>query len=476
MNLEVGMHFKKKLIAAAVVAAMAAGLFCVGTLQAGDDGDAGESVSVLLPWSADKETIYFWYSDENLTNFLNSAAVSFGEREDVRVIPVLASDGEYLEAVNRASVSSGQVPDAYIISNDSLEKASLAGLASQIKDAGGVCNAENFPAAALSAVTYQDKLMGYPLFFETSALVYNDTYLQEWASQIAMKELLEAGELDENPEETDGIAVDEEQLAVLRETYYRQAIPATVDDILNIAYTFDVPLGVDGVMKWDVSDIFYNYWMVGNYMVVGGDSGDNPGMVNINNPETIQCLEVYKALNQFFFIESDTVDYASVVDDFCQGKLVFTIATTDVVKRLEDARAEGSLNFEYGIAPLPQVSGELQSRSMSVTNAVAVNSYSEHEELANRFAAYLVTECADSLYDRTGKVSANLKANADNGALQIFKMEYADSIPLPKMMETGNFWLQLEGLFSKVWNGADVTALVQELDETISAQISAAGK
>ena len=44
--------------------------------------------------------------------------------------------------------------------------------------------------------------MAWPLFFETSALVYNDTYLQEWASQIAMKELLEGGEVDENPEGT----------------------------------------------------------------------------------------------------------------------------------------------------------------------------------------------------------------------------------------------------------------------------------
>ena len=470
------MHFRKKLISAGVVAAMAAGLFCGGTLQAGNGETSDDGTGLRLPWSADKETIYFWYSDESMTNFLNSAAVSFGEQEDVRVIPVLVSDGEYLEAVNRASVSSEQVPDVYIISNDSLEKACLAGLASQIEDAEGVCNGENFPAAALSAVTYQEKLVGYPLFFETSALVYNDTYLQEWASQIAMKELLEEGELDENPEGADGIAVDEERLSVLRETYYSQAVPATVDNILNIAVTFDVPLGVDGVMKWDVSDIFYNYWMVGNYMIVGGDSGDNPDLVSIGNPETIQCLEVYKALNQFFFIESEKVDYTTVIDDFCQGKLVFTIATTDVVKRLEDAKAEGSLNFEYGIAPMPAVSDELQSRSMSVTNAVAVNSYSEPAALANRFAAWLVTECADSLYERTGKVSANLKANADNGALQVFKTEYADSVPLPKMMETGNFWLQLEGLFSKVWNGADVTALVQELDEAISSQISAAGK
>lgn len=468
------MHFKKKFISAAAVAVMAAGLFCWGTLQAGTEAEDGTLAK--LSWLPEKETIYFWYSDENMENFLNSAAVSFGERENVRVIPVLASGGEYLEKLNQASVSSDQVPDAYIISNDLLEKASLAGLAAQIQDAGGICGGDNFPEAALSAVTYRDKLVAYPLFFETSALVYNDTYLQEWASQIAMKELLEGGEVDENPEGTDGIAVDDERLAALKEEYYAVAVPTTVEGLLNIANTFDVPLGVDGVMKWDVSDIFYNYWMVGNYMSVGGDSGDDPARIDICNPETVQCLEVYKALNQFFFIESDTVDYNSVIEDFCQGKLVFTIATTDVVQRLAQAQAEGLLGFEYGIARMPQVSGELESRSMSVTNAVAVNSYSEHEELANRFAAYLVTEGAESLYEKTGKVPANKNINADNGFLQVFKQEYADSVPLPKMMETGNFWLQLEGLFSKVWNGADVTALVQELHETIVGQVSAAGK
>ena len=41
------------------------------------------------------------------------------------------------------------------------------------------------------------------------------------------------------------------------------------------------------------------------------------------------------------------------------------------------------------------------------------------------------------------------------------------------MMETGNFWVQLESLFSKVWDGADVTALVQELAAQIQLQIDA---
>lgn len=464
------MHFKKRLIAVAAVAVFAAAVLYGSTR----DWNAGPEAGRPLSWFDRKDTIYFWYSDETMTNFVNSAAVAFGEREDVHVIPVLASGSEYLEELNRASVEEEQLPDVYMISHDSLEKAYLAGLAEEIDDVQGVCDTAHFPAAALSAVSYHGKTVAYPLSFETSALIYNDTYLQEWAAQIAQKELLGDGTEDGVPEEnSDGIAVDETQLAAKTEEYYANAIPQTMDDILNIADTFDVPEGVEGVLKWDVSDIFYNYWFVGNYMIVGGDAGDDETQINIDNPETVACLEVYKALNQFFFIESETVSYESVLQDFIDGKTVFTIATTDAVQRLAQAKSVGELAFDYGVAMMPDVSAELQSRSMSVTNAVAVNGYSQHKELANKFAAYLVDECADSLYDRTGKVPANLYAAAEAGPLAIFKLEYAESIPLPKMMETGNFWLQLERLFAKVWNGEDVTAQVQELAAQIAAQTSA---
>lgn len=462
------MHFKNRLIAVTAVAAMAAALLFGSTFG------PEEAEENPFTFFNHKETIYFWYTDDAMTDFVNSAAVSFGEREDVRVIPVLTSDSQYLEAVNYASLYSDQMPDVFMLSHESLEKAYLAGLAGEINDVEGICNELHFPKAALSSVTYQEKLVAYPLYFETSILVYNETYLAEWAAQSAQRELLGDGTEDGVPPEgSTGIEIDEALLAEKTEEYFLRSIPATVDDILSIADSFDVPEGVDGVMKWDVSDILYNYWIVGNYMIVGGEAGDDDTLVDIANSETIQCLEVYKALNQFFYIESDTVTYNSVIQDFLDGKLVFTIATSDVVAKLAQAKEDGSFTYDYGISLMPDVSEELESRSMSVTNAVAVNGYSEHKDLANRFAAYLVEECADMLYDRTGKVPANLAANAENGALQMLRQEYADSSPLPKMMETGNYWLYLERLFARVWNGEDVTALVQELDQQISFQLGA---
>ena len=462
------MHLKNRLISVTAVAAMAAALLFGGTLPQAN----AEEENVITSWFDHQETIYFWYSDENMTNFVNSAAVAFTEREDVRVIPVLTADSQYLEAINQASINMEQMPDVYMLSHESLEKAYMAGLATEINDVSQVCDSEHFPAAALTAVTYRGKKVAYPLCFETSVLVYNETYLAEWAAQNAMRELLGDGEEDGEPaEDPEGIDTEEAILAAKTEEYMLRAIPQTVDDILNIADTFDLPDDVEGIMNWDVSDIFYNYWIVGNYMTVGGAAGDDHAQVNIANQETVQCLEVYKALNQFFSIESDTVDYDSVLQDFLDGKIVFTIATTDAAARLARAKEDGSFAFDYGFALMPDVSPELASRSMSVTNTIVVNGYSENKELANRFAAYLAEECAGSLYEWTGKVPASLNANEDNGALQIFKQEYADSTPLPKMMETGNYWLYLERLFARAWNGEDVASLVGELAQQITIQL-----
>ncbi|MCD7835441.1 MAG: extracellular solute-binding protein [Lachnospiraceae bacterium] len=425
------MSFKKKIAEVAAVAAMTAAVFYAGLADVNGTGN-NEGLSLF----GGRETIYFWYTDDELTDYINSAAVSFGEKEEVRVIPVLVSGSEYLEAINSASVENEQTPDAYIISNDSLEKAYLAGLAGEVNDTEGICSTEYFPKAAIDAVTYHGKIIAYPLYYETSALVYNETYIEEWLSQQEQAEVSDA-------------------------------LPDTMSDILNFADTFDAPEGVEGILEWDVSDIFYNYWFVGNYMIVGGDIGDDKADIDINNAETRQCLEFYASLNQFFSIESDSVTYDSVVQDFIDGRTVFTIATTDIVRRLEEAKEDGSLVYDYGIATMPDITDELKSRSMSVTDAIVINGYSEHNTEANKFAAYLANECADELYAWTGKASANVSAEQTE-ALNIFFMEYSDSVPLPKMMETGDFWMQLEVLFAKVWNGGDAETLLNQLAEGIT--------
>ena len=272
------MFLKKRMIATAAVIAMAAAAV-YGSTQ-----EMSQTQESKLLWR--KGDNHCWYSDEALSGYINVAAVSREQNSGVRVIPVLTSDSEYLEAINQETLHSDQIPDIYLLSSDSLEKAYLAGLASKVPDTVGICNTDHFPQAALSAVTYDQKLIGYPVYFDTSALVYNEDYLRTWATQQAEKELAGSSENDEPigegeeiieedslPEDqtTEQVTADEAAVNALAEQYFAEALPSTVDDLLNIADTFDAPEGVEGVMKWDVNNIFYNYWIVGNYMIVGGD-------------------------------------------------------------------------------------------------------------------------------------------------------------------------------------------------------------
>lgn len=475
------MHFSKRLMSVLLVGALTAGLFA-GSLVNWDSEDA-EGDSLIL--SNHKETIRFWYGDEALADYISSAAVAFGEANNVRVLPYYVAESDYLEAINRVTLddesSMIMSPDAYLISHDLLEKAYLAGLAVPVEDSAGVVDEAHFPRAALSAVTYQDKIVAYPLYYETSALIYNKTYLYEWARQQAEKpdtvdhyegEEGEFEELEELPDEANSLVIwDEDTIALRTEQFFANAVPATVNDILRMADTFDPPEMVEGIFTWDVSDIFYNYYFVGNYMNVGGDAGDDRSQISVNNPEVITSLQIYQGLNQFFSIDSSTVSYTSVLQDFLEGKLMFTIATTDAAAVLAKAREEGSFAYDYGVALIPDPSDELKGRSMSVTSAVAVNGYSQHRELANAFAAFLVNDYAGNLYEHTGKAPANKNVNLDNDALQMFLEEYGDSMPLPKLMEASNYWIQLEVLFARVWNGDDIGSLVEQLEQQMRTQI-----
>lgn len=464
------MQLKKRITAVVTVAAMTV----LAVLSSNLEMRSKDSTGTEDFWYHQKETMYLWYSDETLTNYLNSAAVTFGEKENVRVIPMLGDENSYLEDINQFSIANDMlaVPDAFLIGNDSLEKAYLAGLAEEIQDPYGICNEEHFAKSAISAVSYAGKKVAYPFSYETAVLVYNKDYLALWQEQQRKQAEAAAEASDEAPEEI----LDDEELSetenAAAEMISEEGVPETLEGILHIANTFDVPEGVEGVMEWDVSDLFFNYWFVGQYMVIGQDAGDDRAHIDINNEQTIQCLEAYQNLNQFFSITSDTVTYDSCIDAFLNGKLVFTMGNTQLVQVLEEAKENGAIQFDYGYSVMPKVSNDLDSRSLSVTQAVAVNGYSEHKELANRFASFLTDEYAKELYERTGKVSANRTAEQENPVLQVYFEEYEKSVPLPKMMEIGNLWLQLEALFAKVWNGAQITELVDALEQQIATQVN----
>lgn len=438
-------------------------------------------------FSSGKETLYLWYTDEALTSYLTGAAVAYNESHDVRIVPVLESGLEYLENINRASLEAN-APDLYILSHDSLEKAYLAGLAGEIEPSEGASLKESYMGTGLKAAAYKDKILGYPFYFETSALLYNKTYLEDMArKQLEAEADLAEGEAAQEqaeaeqqaepsalPEESE-VAVEAEAAEFTREQIderVKEILPGTIKDIETFADEYDAPEQVEGVFKWDVTDIFYNYFFIGDAVNMGGEAGYDTALIDIYNLEAIQSLRVYQELNQFFSIDTGEIDYDTILDEFMAGKMVFTIATTDSVFKLEHARSDGLMAYDYGVVPVPDIEEGRGSRSLSMTNCVVINGYCSDKEAANDFAYFLTTQYNDILYARSGKVSAAKNVDYGYEALNEFAAEYEKSISMPKMIETSNFWVQLEVVFSEVWNGADANEKLKELSEQIMEQIT----
>lgn len=506
------MTLQKRLVTILALALLVGGIY--GTARVGMTVYKSEETQEDTSLFGHRETVYLWYTDEALTDYLNSVAVSYSEyQDDVRVVPVYTSGLEYLETINQASLHGEEAPDLYIAGNDSLEKAYLAGLASEVKIPEEVSRMQDlFPETAIHAVTYHDKQIAYPFYFETSCFLYNKTYLEDWAAaQLEAEadraeaeeaqEQADNGEIQEDAATEDGTAAadgnesaeeaDDSEAAESDGTEnadgaqteasmdaaiaakVEEALPSTIDDILSFADTYDAPEQVEAVFKWDVSDIFYNYFFVGDHIDVGGVDGDQADSIHIYNEEAIRCMRVYQDLNQFFSIDTKEISYDSVLQDFLDGKIVYTVVTSDALSKIEAAKAEGDFEYEYGMSRLPDISEELDSSSLSVTQCVVVNGYSTKKEMANDFAAYLTTYDMDNLFGRTGKLPVYAdSATYENPNAAAYMAEYEVSVPMPKMIETSNFWVELEIAFAKIWDGDDANDDLKALSEKIMSQVT----
>ena len=470
------------------------------------DFDAEKSDSTIAQKIIQKEevpdnTLILWYTDSSLEEYIADVALAYKQETGMEVVAELVDGIDYLESINFASVnesSTKPAPDLYITTHDNLMKAYLAGLAVPIIDSEEKVCENNFPETALHAISCDGKYVAYPLYYETNFFLYNKTYMasiaqgrMEAENDKAEGEIAQA-EADENKEalkeeaaDTVETETDIQEEAVIEEEPYGDEevvadpevlerlatmIPSTIDDITTFANNYEAPDTVEAVFKWDVTDIFYNYFFVGNYLEVGGEDGDNNAIFNLYNQQAVEGLKVYQNMDKYFTME-DNDNYESILKQFIEGKLVFTIATTDAFAKIQEAQMDGTFKYEYGVAIIPDMSNVLRARGLSVTVAVAFNGYSEKKEAANLFATRLCFDSADSLYLKSGKLACKRDVPYENTEINNVMTEYQKSMPLPKMIETSNFWLQLEIAFSKVYSGEDPEKVLRDLADTMGGQI-----
>lgn len=396
-------------------------------------------------------SLTIWYTDAKLNDFMTEASEDYTEATGIPINVQLISAVDYIEKINDATFMEENGPDLFVAGSDLLQKALYAGL---VDDQVTYTEAErnDIPQKAFDAATCNGKLIGYPFYFESCFLLYNQYYAEEW--------------------------------------------PGNIDEILEYADNFEASgttEKVQSIFKWDVSDIFYNYFFIGDYVGLGGTYGDDKSQVSLSEQQVIECLKYYQSLNEFFAIDEETVHSEDVIQEFIDGKIVFTIAKTDAIARLDAAIAEGlvpeyqlekntdeegnelparEVDCFYGVGDIPNLTDELHTRGLSVTNSIVVNDYSPYTTAANDFARFLSYECADRLYEQTGKVSVVKSVTAGDEKWERIMAQYAGSVEIPKIIEMSNYWIVMEIAFANIWNGADITSEIENVVNQMNISVA----
>ena len=459
------MHIRKKLFSILSILAMT----IVALL-----GDLFPGHSLIEPDSAREtdDVLTIWYTDAYLEEYIRNAAVVYEEKSGVKVVSTKVSGLEYLEQIQKATIDDGYGPDLFVLSNESLEKAYLSGLCYELKDSHRVLNSTYFPEVSLDAISYSDYKLGYPLFFDCSIFLYNKTLLDEIVTNYnenAVNASSNYGEGSEEEEETNIEESNTEFVPVIAE----EILPTSIVEITNFALNYNLPEGCESYFKWCVSDVLYDYWFDGAYLNVGGEKGDIRDEIDVYNTESMYCLNVFQDFKEFFSMDLDKYTYEDLLNDFEAGKILFIVADTNVINKLEaDKKSEENpFAYEYGITSIGMLNDTLKSKGLSVTKLVAVNGLSKNKELAEDFAKFLSVDYSSNLYSRTGKLACNYQKEYVYPQMEDAVRTYENSVSLPKIVETSNYWVLCEMVYTKAWDGEDVNKLLKQLSGQVKKQI-----
>ena len=310
------------------------------------------------------------------------------------------------------AAATGDGPDIVMWAHDRLGEWAAGGLIAPVSPSASVVDANL--ESAWEAVTFDNRVWGYPVAVEAIGLVYN-------------RDLV-----DTPPENFEDIAA------------------------------MDFPEGTTPIM-WAYNDTYFTFPMLaanGGYafeMVDGSYDGSQTG---VNTDGAIQGGEVLAEL-----IESGTmprgVDYGVMEGAFANGEVAMIINGPWSWSAYEDA------GLDIGVAPLPAVAGSA-SRPFLGVQALALNAASPNQDLAVEFIEnYLLTDENIQLWNSTGALGVptdiSVGAAEDDDKIVQTLANAEVGVPMPSNPEMGAFWSAMEPALGNITSGA--TSVEQALND-----------
>lgn len=358
-------------------------------------------------------TIQVWYDNDSYTQYLNQVASGFhSANELVTIKPVLVGSEDYMSNIYNESVQNKNVADIYLMSSDDMQKAYMMGLTTENNAYDSVYNEKIYGKAGIQSASYNNKLYGYPVSFNTSYLVYNKKYVS-------------------------GV-----------DTFQQ------LEDYCNSYEVTDENQDVSVIATWDVSSMFLNYGFASNEIEISNSDQDKTATckVTADGVRIKDVMKDYFGLKEKLGIDRNEVTMQSCIDLFKEGKLLYTILDANSLSQISDS------GVDYGIANVPNLSEDHITHALSETTLAMVNPYTQSLEAARAVAKAISYDYADQLTSKSGLQSArsDLKYKDQKDAMKALHDIYGESVTKSGMIGADELYLRYEIMIHQIWDGMSV--------------------
>ena len=353
-------------------------------------------LSLALMGNASAATLTVWthFQDAAEVSWLKAQAAAYtkssGNAVNIVSVPLNDIPDKLIQ-----SAPKGQGPDLVVtLPQDRLGQLAATGVIEPMDKY--VTSKVDLDKTALSAMTYNGKLFGLPMFAEAVAVIYNKKLLPNF--------------------------------------------PTTWDGFIKAAQA-NTGNGRFGFLM-DLTNAYANYGVIsayGGYIFKNNGGTLNVKDVGIANAGADKAASLLNDLRYKYNLVPEGVSADVAKSAFTDGKLAMTITGPWDMGDIKKA------GIDYGIANLPTPPGASSKWSPFVgVHGVIMNAYSKNKVAASLFAKALVSSAAQSAFNKAGgripvSLSARVALKADPVVVG-FGRAISAGTPMPNVPAMGSVW------------------------------------
>ncbi|HYE08628.1 MAG TPA: maltose ABC transporter substrate-binding protein [Patescibacteria group bacterium] len=229
--------------------------------------------------------------------------------------------------------------------------------------------------------------------------------------------------------------------------------PATYQEIIDFAKTYNKPADNKYAFMWDIANAYFSHsFIAGEGGYVFGQGGTDKNDIGINSASAVEGAKFMVSLKEILPVNAADSNSQIVDGLFSEGKAAMVMTGPWAVAGYTDA------GVNFGIAPLPKLPSGKNQSSFSGIRALFVSAYTKYPNAAQLFAELATTdEMLLKRYELTKQIPP-VKALMENDAIKneptvapfLAQAQYA--VPMPSIPEMGTVWDPYAAAFALMWN------------------------